>query len=193
MLSDMTMTKRRASYADLFDVPEHMVAEIIDGDLVASPRPASPHALAASGIGSDLFGAFNRPPGDPEQPGGWWILDEPELHFGEDVLVPDLAGWRRERMPVLRDVAAFELAPDWVCEIVSPATGRLDRARKMPIYAREQVGHLWMVDPILRTLEVYRLEDSRWLVASTHGGADRVRAEPFDAAELQMSRWWLEP
>jgi Uma2 family endonuclease len=189
----MAMTKRRASYADLFDVPEHMVAEIIDGDLVASPRPASPHALAASGIGSDLFGAFNRPPGDPERPGGWWILDEPELHFGEDVLVPDLAGWRRERMPVLRDVPAFELAPDWVCEIVSPATGRLDRTRKMPIYAREQVGHLWMVDPILRTLEVYRLEDSRWLVASTHGGVDRVRAEPFDAVELQMSRWWLEP
>ena len=193
MLSDMTMTKRRASYADIFDVPEHMVAEIIDGDLVASPRPASPHALAASAIGSDLFGAFNRPPGDPDRPSGWWILYEPELHFGEDVLVPDLAGWRRERMPVLRDVPAFELAPDWVCEIVSPATGRLDRARKMPIYAREQVGHLWMVDPILRTLEVYRLEDSRWLVASTHGGADRVRAEPFDAIELQMSRWWLEP
>ena len=193
MLPPMTMTKRRASYADLFDVPEHKVAEIVEGELVASPRPASPHALAASAIGSDLFGTFNRPPDDPEQAGGWWILDEPELHFGEDVLVPDLAGWRRERMPVLRDVPAFELAPDWVCEIVSPATGRLDRARKMPIYAREQVGHLWMVDPILRTLEVYRLEDSRWLVASTHGGADRVRAEPFDAVELQMSRWWLEP
>ena len=96
-------------------------------------------------------------------------------------------------MPVLPNVAAFEVAPDWVCEVVSPSTGAVDRSRKMRIYARERVGHLWIVDPILRTLEVYRLEDSRWVVASTHGGADTVRAEPFDAVELRLARWWLEP
>src|SRR5207249_852908 len=97
------------------------------------------------------------------------------LHFRRDVLVPDLAGWRRERMPTMPDVAAFELAPDWACEVISPSTGEIDRGRKMRVYARERVGHLWIVDPILRTLEVYRLENGRWVVASTHGG-DRAGA-----------------
>jgi Uma2 family endonuclease len=188
----MARAPKRATYDDLMKVPEHMVAEIIDGELIASPRPASPHALAASGIGSDLFGRFNRPPGDPEAPGGWWILYEPELHLGPDVIVPDLAGWGRARMPSLPNVAAFDLAPDWVCEVVSPSTARVDRVRKMRIYARERVGHLWIVEPIARTVEVYRLEGDRWLVASTHAGADRTRAEPFEEVELDMSRWWIE-
>ena len=170
-----------------------MVAEIIDGDLILSPRPASPHARAASAIGSDLFAAFDDPAGSERGPGGWWILFGPELHFVEDVLVPDLAGWRRERMPVLPNVAAFEQAPDWACEVVSPSTAQTDRARKMRVYAREQVGHLWLVDPLARTLEVSRLERERWVVASTHGGAERVRAESFEAIELEISRWWLEP
>lgn len=117
---------------------------------------------------------------------------EPELHLGADILVPDLAGWRRERMPVLANVAYFELSPDWVCEVVSPATVRVDRVRKMPLYARERVSHLWLVDPIMRTLEIYRLEGQRWVVVSTHGGAEGLRAEPFDAIEIDMSRWWLE-
>jgi Uma2 family endonuclease len=119
-------------------------------------------------------------------------LFEPELHLGADILVPDLAGWRRERMPVLRDVPYFELAPDWVCEVVSPSTGRIDRVRKMPIYARGQVGHIWLVDPLQRTLEVYHLEKSHWVVVGTHGDDELIRAEPFDAIELDMSRWWLE-
>jgi Uma2 family endonuclease len=106
--------------------------------------------------------------------------------------VPDLAGWRRERLPQLTNVPYFTLAPDWICEVVSPVTGRLDRVRKMPIYARERVAHAWLVDPLQKTLEVYRLEDSRWVVASTHGGDDRVRAEPFQAVELPLARWWME-
>lgn len=189
----MKSARRRATYEDLCKVPEYKVAEIIDGELIVSPRPASPHARAASAIGSDLFGAFDGPPGSTRGPGGWWILFEPELHFGADVIVPDLAGWRRERMPVLRDVAAFEQAPDWACEVVSPTTGRIDRARKMFIYAREEIGHLWMVDPLARTLEVYRLEGRRWIVASAHGDAEAVRAEPFEEVELAIVRWWLEP
>ncbi len=176
----------------MLQVPDYLVAEIIDGDLYTSPRPASPHAVASSAIGSDIFGPFHRNPGDPAGPGGWWILFEPELHLGLDVLVPDLAGWRRERLPQLKDVPYFTQAPDWVCEVVSPSTGRLDRVRKMRIYAREQVTHAWLVDPLQKTLEIYRLEAAHWVVAATHGGDECVRAEPFDAIELSLQRWWLE-
>ena len=188
----MTSARRKATYEDLLKVPEPLVAEIIDGELVTSPRPASPHALASSAIGSVLFHSFNRRAGDPDAPGGWWILDEPELHLGEDVLVPDLAGWRRERMPVFPDTAAFAQAPDWACEVISTSTARIDRGHKMRIYAREQVGHLWIVDPVGRTIEIYRLEDGRWIVAATHEGSGPLRAEPFDAVELDTGRWWLE-
>jgi Uma2 family endonuclease len=119
------------------------------------PRPASLHARAASSLGGELYGPFDRGRGGP---GGWIILDEPELHLHGDMLVPDLAGWRRERMPELPDASAFELAPDWVFEVLSPSTAATDRAEKMPIYAREQVGQLWLVDPIAKTLEACHFE-----------------------------------
>ena len=191
MVTPMDPARRQSTYEDLLQVPDILIAEIVDGELITSPRPASPHAYATSAIIQDL-GPFARRPGGTGGPGGWWILFEPELHLGADILVPDLAGWRQERMPVLENVPYFEQAPDWVCEVVSPTTARLDRVRKMPIYAREQVSHLWLVDPLMRTLEVYRLEGQRWVVVSTHGGAEGVRAEPFEALELDMSRWWLE-
>jgi Uma2 family endonuclease len=181
--------KRRATYDDVLQVPAHRVAEIVDGDLHVSPRPASRHALAASVLGSALGPPFHHGRGGP---GGWWILFEPELHFGEDVLVPDLAGWRRQRMPEFPDTAAFTLAPDWVCEIVSPSTERLDRAKKMPVFARENVLHLWLVNPVARTLEVYRLAEGRWLLLATHEGAARVRPEPFHAVELDLGPLWGE-
>lgn len=136
-LDVVTAPKRRATYEDLMQVPDTKVAELIDGDLIVSPRPAVPHTHAASVIGGDLMSGFHGPPGAPPAPGGWWILLEPELHFGDDVLVPDWAGWRRERLPVLPD-AFVTLAPDWVCEVVSPSTARLDRGRKMP--AERQVN-----------------------------------------------------
>lgn len=187
----MSAAPRRATYGDLIAVPDHLVAEILDGELVTSPRPASPHAFASSGLLAALYGRFHGPPGGASGPGGWWLLFEPELHLGPDVLVPDIAGWRLERMPTVPDVAGFTLAPDWACEVISPGTGRIDRTRKMPIYAREGVRHLWLVDPLLRTIEVYRLEAGRWMVASTHGGAAPVHAEPFEAVALDMGRWWL--
>jgi Uma2 family endonuclease len=191
MVTVMNTAQRRATYEDLLQVPDIFIAEILNGELITSPRPAFPHAHAAFSISQDI-GPFSRLPGGPGGPGGWWLLFEPELHLGLDILVPDLAGWRRERMPILENVPYTELAPDWVCEVVSPSTGRVDRVRKMRIYAREGVSHIWLVDPLLRTLEVYRLEGPHWVVVSTHEGAEHVRAEPFAALELEMSRWWLE-
>src|SRR5262245_41941132 len=130
IVEPMGEARRRATYDDLTAVPEHLIAEIIDGELITSPRPAPPHALACSGILSVLFDRFNGPPGGESAPGGWWILYEPELHFGDDVLVPDLAGWRRDRMPDPPDIAYFTLAPDWVCEVISPSSERLDRVAR---------------------------------------------------------------
>lgn len=188
----MKSARGPATYEDVVNAPEHMVAEIVDGALYTSPRPATPHARAASVLGSDLIGGFDGPSGSGETPGGWWLLVEPELHLGADVLVPDLAGWRRDRLASIPNVVGITQAPDWVCEVLSPTTARLDRAKKMRIYAREQVGHLWLLDPIARTLETYRLDGEHWVVLATYVD-EAVRAAPFDAVALTMRRWWLEP
>jgi Uma2 family endonuclease len=179
-----------ATYDDLLQVPDHLIAEILGGDLYASPRPALPHAHAASALAGDLHHPFGRGRGGP---GGWWILFEPELHLSWDVFVPDLAGWRRDRLPRLPDTAAMALAPDWVCEILSPSTARLDRAVKMPLYAREGVRHLWLIDPAARTLEVFRLEGTNWLLVGVHAGESVVRVEPFAAIEIELAALWGEP
>lgn len=189
----MKSARRPATYADVLSAPEHMVAEIVDGELYTSPRPATPHARASVVLSGDLLQGFDGPPGGGAAPGGWWILAEPELHLGADVLVPDLAGWRRDRLPAIPNVVGITQAPDWVCEVLSPATARLDRAKKMRIYAREGVGHLWLLDPIARTLETYRLDGAHWVVLATYVDDDAVRAAPFDAVALTMRRWWLEP
>ena len=181
--------KPRATYEDLLKVPDNNVAEIVDGELYVSPRPAAPYALATSVLGADLGGPFHQGRGGP---GGWWIVDEPELHFGEDVLVPDLAGWRRQHMPEFPKTAFFTLAPDWVCETLSPSTERLDRARKLGVYAREGVANVWLLNPEARTLEVYRRSEDRWLLLATHGSDALVRAEPFDAIELDLLPLWGE-
>ena len=183
----VSTAERLATYEDLLQVPQHLIAEILGGRLVTHPRPAPKHALAYSSLGDELVGPYHKGRGGP---GGWWILDEPELHLGADILVPDLAGWRRERMPVLPESAWFELAPDWVCEILSPSTAREDRVVKMPIYAREGVSHLWLVDPDLRILEAYALEKGRWLLLRAYKENDRVSAPPFDATELDLSVLW---
>jgi Uma2 family endonuclease len=181
--------RRRATYEDLLTVPGHLVGEIFDGTLVTQPRPGGPHALAASVLGGELSGPFHR--GTRGGPGGWILLDEPELHLrGGQVLVPDLAGWRRERMPHVPDAPAFELAPDWVCEVLSPSTEAMDRATKLPIYAAEKVSHAWLIDPLVRTLEAYRLEGSRWTLLGTWKDEAGVRVEPFDALELELGALW---
>ena len=180
---------RPATYADLEALAENVVGEIVRGVLYTNPRPAPRDAAVSSGLGIDLGGPFDRGRGGP---GGWRILDEPELHLHEDVLVPDLAGWRRERMPTLLTQAWFELAPDWVCEILSPSTATFNRTTKLPIYARERVGHLWLVDPLAKMLEVFRLENGRGSPVAAHAGDAVVRGEPFDAIELELKGLWGE-
>ena len=158
---------RRATYQDVLDASVHLVAEIIDGTLYTHPRPAPRHATATSRLGFELGGPFDRGRGGP---GGWRILDEPELHLGEEVLVPDLAGWRRERMPELPGTAYFTLAPDWVCEVLSASTRKVDLQGKRPIYASAGVAYLWLIDPVDRTLEAFELLDGQWLLIASVPG-----------------------
>ena len=184
--------RRRATYQDVLDAPENLVAEVIDGELVLSARPAASHASVSSTLGAELGPPFGRGRGGP---GGWIILDEPELHLGvaPQIMVPDLAGWRRERLPSIGpEMAFFTLAPDWVCEVVSPSTGKLDRARKLPLYAAFGVRHAWIVEPLLRTLEVRRLEGGRWVELGTFADDAKLRAEPFDAIELELGALWAD-
>lgn len=180
---------RPATYEDLVKVPDIYVAEIVDGELHATPRPALGHARAGSSLGVAIGGPYDHGHGGP---GGWWILDEPELHFGRNVLVPDLAGWRRTRMPRVPDAAYASLAPDWVCEVLSPSTASLDRVKKLAIYAREGVAHAWLVDPLAKTLEVLRLEGGRWVLLARHAGSDAVRAEPFAEIDLELRLLWAD-
>ncbi|MDZ7754479.1 MAG: Uma2 family endonuclease [Gammaproteobacteria bacterium] len=180
--------ERTASYQDIIALPENLVGEILHGQLHTHPRPAPRHSRAYSALGYTLGSPFDGGHGGP---GGWWILDEPELHLGPDVVVPDLAGWRRARMPELPTTAWFELAPDWACEILSPSTARIDRAVKMPLYAREGVQHLWLVDPDARTLEVYRLQpDGHWLLHRTLTQDDAVSEPPFEAITFGLDVLW---
>ncbi len=145
-----------ATYQDVLDAPPNVVAEIIGGRLVTHPRPAFRHGLAGSAIGGKLVPPFHFGDGGP---GGWWIIVEPEIHLGNDIVVPDLAGWRRESLPEFPETAWIDVAPDWVCEIISPSTARYDRGEKREIYAREGVKHLWHVDPIDRLLEAFELQN----------------------------------
>jgi Uma2 family endonuclease len=181
---------RRATYADVLAAPPQMVAEVVDGALHLHPRPARPHVVATTILGEELGPPFRRGKGGP---GGWVFLDEPEVHLGDDIVVPDLAGWRRERMPVMTtELPYFTLAPDWVAEVLSPSTERLDRIQKLRVYANARVGHVWLVNPILRTLEVFALDGDGWRLLSTHAGDDKIRAQPFDAIELELGHLWAD-
>ncbi len=180
---------RPATYQDLLAVPDNLVAEILDGELYTSPRPAPRHATAASELGGLLLPPYRHGRGGP---GGWLILDEPELHLGADVVVPDLTGWKRERMPALPKEAYFSTPPDWACEVLSPGTRRMDRRKKLPIYARERVPYLWLVEPDARTVEVLRLESGRWVIETVVADDERVRLQPFAEIEIQLQDLWAE-
>lgn len=176
-----------ATYDDVLRAPRNMVAEIIHGTLRLHPRPRTTHARSASVLGAELHGPFNKGRGGP---GGWVILDEPELHLDAEVLVPDLAGWRRARLPLLPDSPAMTLAPDWVCEVLSPSTETEDRGEKVPLYAKHGVAHVWLVDPDSQLLEVFRLDGATFRLVGTFIREAVVRAEPFDAFELRLGDLW---
>ncbi|HRE54299.1 MAG TPA: Uma2 family endonuclease [Candidatus Competibacter sp.] len=178
-------------YAQLEALPDHLTGEIIGGHLYAHPRPAGPHTSAGSGLGGELYGPYQRGRGGP---GGWWILDEPEVHFIRDVevAVPDLAGWRRVRMPRVPRDHRFEIVPDWICEILSPSTARIDRVVKMPIYARYGVPYLWLVDPLAHILEAFALRDERWTVIGLFQEQDTVTVEPCAEVALDLGGLWAE-
>ena len=180
---------RRATYQDVLNAPPHKVAEVISGTLHTHPKPAARHALASSILGGSLVNPFSRGSGGP---GGRWIIDEPELHLGEDIVVPDLAGWRRETMPEYPDAAYFTIAPDWTCEVLSPSTRRLDQSEKRDLYAREGVLHLWFVDPDAWTLEAFELRERQWLLLATLAGDVPVSLPPFDAITFPLDALWPE-
>jgi Uma2 family endonuclease len=182
--------RRQALYDAYCAVPEHQRAEIIDGTLYVLPRPAPRHANATTGLGGELRGPFQHGRGGP---GGWWILFEPELHLVSlEPMVPDLAGWRVERMPTLPETAYFTLAPDWICEVLSKSTETVDRNKKLPIYAAHGVSHVWLIDPTAKTLEVHALgDDRRWRDVRVYEGDACVRAEPFAAIELDLASLWV--
>ena len=178
---------RRATYLDVLDAPPHKVAEVIAGTLHTHPRPAACHAWATSGMGAKINPPFNFGEGGP---GGWWIVFEHELHLGEDVVVPDLAGWRRETMPEYPDAAYFTVASDWVCEVLSPSTRQLDKSEKRDLYAREGVRHLWFVDPDARMLEDFELRDGHWLLLATLVDDAPDSLPPFYAIAFLLGAFW---
>jgi Uma2 family endonuclease len=182
--------KKRATYEDLNRIPENMTGEIIDGELIATPRPSRKHVSASSALGGELI-----PPywfGRGNGPGGWIILLEPEIMLGDDILAPDLAGWKKERFPVEEPHNWISVVPDWVCEVLSPSTLRNDRVKKTPIYGSHGVGHLWLINPLDKTLDVFRLESGKWVVAGFYSENDKVRAEPFQEVEIDLGNLWME-
>ncbi len=182
--------KKSATYEDLSRIPENMTGEIIDGELIVTPRPARKHLGASSVLGAELIPPYWL--GRGNGPGGWIILLEPEIKFGEDILVPNLAGWRKERFPIEEPHNWISVVPDWACEVLSPGTLRNDRVKKTPIYGLHGVGHLWLINPSDRTLDVYRLESGKWVVAGLYSENDKVRAEPFLEVEIELANLWME-
>lgn len=171
---------------DLERVPEGYVGEIVGGQIIVLPRPNSPHIRATSDLGTLLGGWFRFGIGGP---GGWVILDEPRVRFADEIRVPDLAGWRVQRFAA-RDTGPFLVIPDWICEVLSPGTTAEDRTAKLPLYAKHRVGHVWLLDPLEQTLEIYRLQGEGWFLVATFGAEDKVGAEPFDAVELDLALVW---
>ncbi len=181
--------KKLTLYEELMSLPERLTGEILNGQLHAQPRPSGSHGLAESALEYELFGPFHKGRGGP---GGWWILVEPEVHFIRDteVAVPDIAGWKRERMPDIPDDHRFEVVPDWVCEILSPSTASKDREIKMPLYAHYGVSYVWLIDPIKKTLEAYELIDEQWAETGQFKDKASISVKPFEAISFNLNDLW---
>ncbi|HYV46950.1 MAG TPA: Uma2 family endonuclease [Myxococcaceae bacterium] len=182
-------TKKPATYDDIRQLPEGMNGELVDGQLFAWPRPTMGHAHLAGVLLYELHGSFDLGKGVH---GRWWIFREPELHFGPNVVIPDLAGWRRERLPKMPDVPFMELAPDWICEITSRSTASFDRVNKLPVYLKAGVAFAWLVDPTSRTIEALQKVKDHWTLIGNFPGDAPARIEPFEAHEFDLSTLWLE-
>jgi Putative restriction endonuclease len=184
----MPVTKTKpATYADIEALPPNVVGEILYGALVTQPRPARRHAAASSILGMTLGPPFSFGNGGP---GGWIIIDEPELHLGQHVVVPDLAGWKRERLVGREEGAWFEEVPNWICEVLSPATEVYDRGEKRKIYVEHGVDFLWLLDPRIRNLEVFVRVEKSWLLINSFSGSAAVSAPPFDAISFSLGQLW---
>lgn len=186
-----TAVAEESLYNQLLALPDNVVGEIINGQLYTQPRPTGPHALVCSSLEIEVGAAYQK---GRDGPGGWWIIVEPEVHFVRDteVLVPDIAGWRRERMPKMPSDHRFEVTPDWVCEVLSPSTGKKDRFGKMPVYARHGVSYLWLVDPLARTLEVFELVQGYWTVIGQFKDNAEVSVAPFQEITIALPDLWAE-
>ncbi|MBF0498142.1 MAG: Uma2 family endonuclease [Deltaproteobacteria bacterium] len=183
------LARKIATYEDLYSIPENMTGEIIDGELIVTPRPSRKHAYATSALDKKIGTPYQY--GEGGGPGGWIFLMDQEIKLGENIVVPDLAAWKRERFPVLEETNWISVAPNWVCEILSPSTFRNDKVKKMPLYARHAVEHIWLIDPVAMTMDVFRLESGRWVLLGSYAEQGKVRVEPFQEIELDLSDLWL--
>jgi hypothetical protein len=179
--------KSPATYADIEALPPHVTGEILFGVLHAQPRPASPHTAAASSLGMVLGPPFQFGNGGP---GGWVLIAEPELHLGPHVVVPDFAGWRKDRLVGKTDGPWIDVPPDWACEVLSVSTRAWDKRDKMRIYATYNVPFLWHLDPVTRFLEVFRRQDQNWLLIETYAAGDVVTAPPFETLSFTLNDLW---
>ena len=181
--------RKKATYEDLYDIPENAVGEIIEGELIVTPRPSRKHGFSSFALGGELVPPYQF--GRGGGPGGWIIIGEPEVKFGDNYLVPDIAGWKRERFPDSEETNWIAVSPDWIAEILSPGTVRVDRIKKMAVYAKHEVPYLWFIDPVAKTLEVFKLEAGSWLLLSVFGEDALVRAEPFTDIEIELGNLWI--
>jgi len=186
----MEPAKRRAIYEDLYNIPENMTGEIIDGELIVTPRPSRRHVYSASALDKKIGTPYQF--GEGGGPGGWIILVEPEIGLGEHTMVPDLAGWREERYPEEEPHNWISVTPDWLCEVLSPGTIHKDKVKKMPIYAQHGIPYFWLIDPIAKTLDAFRLESGRWLLLESYAEDASVRIEPFAEIEFNLRDLWYE-
>ncbi len=187
-ISEDEASSRPEINQDVIDTPSHLVAELIDGRLYTRSRPASRHAFAETALASILNPPLHFSRGGP---GGWWILFEPELQLGENILVPDLAGWRRQRMSQLPDIDETYIVPDWICEVLSPSTLSFDLGRKSDIYARAGVDYMWLVDPNTYSLEAFKLQGSDWELIDSLYGDVPVSLPPFEEISFDLGDLWL--
>jgi len=184
------LAKEKATYEDLYKIPDNLIGEIIDGELIVTPRPSRKHVVCATALGAAVTAPYQF--GQGNGPGGWIFAIKPEIGLGEQILVPDLAGWKRERFPVEEDHNWISTVPDWVCEILSPSTFRTDKVKKMPVYAHHGVGHIWLIDPVAMTMDAFGLESGKWVLLGSFAENDKVRAEPFQEIEINLEALWLE-